>query len=411
MSFKLQDRIQGIKGVPGKHKRLLVALAKRARNDGTNIYASKETLGELAGVSERTAYRILDELAEASAILKADTHTCSSENCPKGSRHFAAPGNHWTQAYNINVAGLDEAALRLQEDLAKHRQESRKPSTPRKAEWHDILTLHSFGQWYDILSVQWGDKMAESGLPFWQAKQGYKRSPAPLGSNDDSSVLTDGESKKESSLASLARQGADAPLPVNQEKSSSSEQNQEQPRMVLIHPLVEELEVVWKERTGYGFKPEDKASAETLILTHGHSVVVTVLANALYQRENSRKMRWNNFQVFARNWAINHEAYRSWCADSKIPRTPVTKFNFAPAKEGESAALVAWHKQYGRIGKWGFSRAEREAMGIADYHMLAVLRYVKDNSVAVNKGGFLDLLCEVAGLPKANAAAAGLEGV
>ena len=60
MGFKLQDRIRQMRGIPGKYKRILTAIAQRARNDGTNFYESKETIAEKAGVSRWTAYRAID---------------------------------------------------------------------------------------------------------------------------------------------------------------------------------------------------------------------------------------------------------------------------------------------------------------------------------------------------------------
>src|SRR5581483_3193207 len=109
MSFKLQDEIQKIKGMPGKYKRVLLAAASHARKDGSNIYASKETLGDGAGVSRWTAYRNIDPLIEMGILVEADSHTCANPRCPKGSKHSTGRGNHWTQAYNIDLVALQNA--------------------------------------------------------------------------------------------------------------------------------------------------------------------------------------------------------------------------------------------------------------------------------------------------------------
>ena len=411
MSFKLQDRIQGTKGLPGKHKRLLVAMAKRARNDGTNIYPAKETLGELAGVSERTAYRILDQLVEASAILKADSHTCSTATCPKGARHYNAPGNHWTQAYNINVAGLDEAALRLQ-NLAKHRQESRKPATPRKAEWHDILTLHSYGEWYDILSVQWGDKMAESGLPFWQAKQGYNRKPVPLGSTDESSVLTDGSEVVREGAADSLRSSATCgtskaeavvsetnPLDNPQASSADQKQNQPQEELAMVHWETPKLSGIWHARTGRALTADEMVMASDLIAQHGHTVVERVLDITLNRREKSAKMVWKRFKVFADNWQTNYDLSMAWVAVKKAkkecpPEIPY-KFNLKGVEPTELPSLKEYFREHCKIGAWHIEPEELRATGATNTHYHAALLFCVENCRKVTKEGFISLLFEV----------------
>lgn len=108
MSRKLQSQIQSIKKMPGKHKRVLLAFAARANNDGTNVYAAKETIADDAGVSRWTIYRNLDDLLDVGVLVEATSHHCSNPHCSKGPRHY--PGNgHWTQAYDINVAMLQNA--------------------------------------------------------------------------------------------------------------------------------------------------------------------------------------------------------------------------------------------------------------------------------------------------------------
>ena len=94
--------------MPGKHKRVLLAFAARANNDGTNIYAAKETIADDAGVSRWTIYRNLDDLLDVGVIVEATSHVCSSPDCHKGSTHLFSNG-HWTQAYDINVAMLQNA--------------------------------------------------------------------------------------------------------------------------------------------------------------------------------------------------------------------------------------------------------------------------------------------------------------
>jgi len=101
MGFKLQDRIQQMRGIPGKYKRILTAIAQRARNDGTNFYESKDTIADKAGVSRWTAYRNIDDMVDLGALVAATSHVCSNPDCPKGAHHFFMAGNHWTEAINL----------------------------------------------------------------------------------------------------------------------------------------------------------------------------------------------------------------------------------------------------------------------------------------------------------------------
>jgi hypothetical protein len=108
MGFKLVEKIQLMKHVPSKYKRILMAIAQRSRNDGTNFYESKETIAGKASSSRWTVYRNLEDLIRAAVVVKAESHECSKEGCTKGTRHLVGNG-HWTQAYDIDLATLQNA--------------------------------------------------------------------------------------------------------------------------------------------------------------------------------------------------------------------------------------------------------------------------------------------------------------
>jgi hypothetical protein len=108
MGFKLVEKIQLMKHVPSKYKRILMAIAQRSRNDGTNFYESKETIAGKASSSRWTVYRNLEDLIRAAVVVKAESHECGKEGCTKGTRHLVGNG-HWTQAYNIDLATLQNA--------------------------------------------------------------------------------------------------------------------------------------------------------------------------------------------------------------------------------------------------------------------------------------------------------------
>jgi hypothetical protein len=169
MSFKLQDRIQGIKGLPGKYKRLLLAMAKHARNDGTNIYTAKQTMADEMGVDRKTVYRNMEVMVVTGLVIEAQTHTCRNECCPKADKHFMEHGNHWTQAYSIDLVALQNVTPLPEKSRRK------KSHQPRP-------------------------KMSESGVPKCHANLGIGN-PAALGANCESSALTSG-SEKESEVGS-----------------------------------------------------------------------------------------------------------------------------------------------------------------------------------------------------------------
>jgi len=212
MSFKLQDAIQKIKGMPGKYKRVLLAAASHARKDGSNIYASKETLGDGAGVSRWTAYRNIDPLIEMGILVEADSHTCANPRCPKGSKHSTGRGNHWTQAYNIDLVALQNAT------------------------WEDKKSRSK-------IQESGVAKCSSGGVAKCDANKGVRE--ARFTGSDEPSVLTNG-SKKESKPVSLATTSLASPAlhpaspesqnlsgcgdPTSEEQNQDQKQNQEQPQ-------------------------------------------------------------------------------------------------------------------------------------------------------------------------------------
>ena len=114
MSRKLVVLIQDIKGLPGKYKRVLQAWASFANNDGTNIFASKETVAARAGISRWTVYENTDDLIAAGAMQRASGHTCKTEKCDKGGTHFTSQHGQYTVVYRINVALLENPTVLIQ---------------------------------------------------------------------------------------------------------------------------------------------------------------------------------------------------------------------------------------------------------------------------------------------------------
>jgi hypothetical protein len=267
MSFKLQDRIQSIKGMPGKYKRILLAIARRAKNDGTNMYASKKDLADLAGVSKWTVFRNLDDLIGAGIVVEASEHTCSNKNCDKKNYHFCGNG-HYTVPYNLDVATLQNATQLLKEQGSK------------------------------MPKVQ-GSKMPKTKVAKCDAKQGLYK-PASLGSQDEASALTSGnEIKKQEPAAQI--------IP---------EAKKEQPKFVADRDQTK-LALFWERNTGTQFKYDevtggDYALVKALIEKHGFDEVEEVLDNTLTKRPKSAGMVWDDFTVFARNYEYNLKLYLAY---------------------------------------------------------------------------------------------------
>jgi predicted transcriptional regulator len=95
---------------------VLEAYAAFANNDGTNIFPSKESLGDKAGVNKSTIYRSTVVLLAAGVLVRAKTHTCKTKQCNKGGTHFTSQHGHYTAAYNINLALVQNASV-LKEKL------------------------------------------------------------------------------------------------------------------------------------------------------------------------------------------------------------------------------------------------------------------------------------------------------
>jgi hypothetical protein len=129
MSSRLVTKIKDIKGIPGKHKRVLEAWAAFANNDGTNIYPSKEKVAQKATISRWTVYKNTEDLIRAGLLVQATAHTCKIKSCNKGGTHFTGQWGKYTVVYNINPLALQNSQTYLllkqpKECVAKQPKES-----------------------------------------------------------------------------------------------------------------------------------------------------------------------------------------------------------------------------------------------------------------------------------------------
>lgn len=218
MSRKLVSQIKDIKGLSGRHKRVLEAWAAFANNDGTNIFASKEKVAKKASIGRSTVYHNTEDLITAGILVQAKCHTCKIESCNKGGTHFTGKHGQYTVAYDISLPALQNEETYLLLNRIK-------VGVPKQ--------LNLFVQ-----------NRTRVPVPKLDATQALEETPAPLGRTEDSSALTSGnegsEVRKEppsfaslttaessvSSLASLENQNHNG---SGDEAEQDQDQSQKQP--------------------------------------------------------------------------------------------------------------------------------------------------------------------------------------
>jgi hypothetical protein len=162
MSRKLQSIIQDIKRLPGKHKRVLLAYASFANNDGGNVYPAKDNVAKKAGISRSAVYHNTEELLKVGILVPATSHVCRVPKCNKGETHFWGQQGKYTTVYDINLTALENDQTYL------------------------LLNQLKVGVLKQLnLFVS---KQLKVGVLKLDTTQGLKKTPAPLGKTPDSSV-------------------------------------------------------------------------------------------------------------------------------------------------------------------------------------------------------------------------------
>jgi hypothetical protein len=188
----------------------------------------------------------------------------------------------------------------------------------------------------------------------------------------------------------------------------------------------EQIEAIWKRRTGRSFTDPDWVMASNLVDQHGLHVVAQVLQNTLYVRPKSAKMLWTDFHVFADNWQLNQDAFRAWAAWNAHQKGGwATEFaaKFKPAGSVVELTEKPWQQFKTNCTEpetWivpdGIKgrRALCEHLGVELSHFARVVAYCVDENRLVSFDQFKALLLEVAEIvpeepepDQAKAAAAG----
>ena len=72
------------------------------------------------------------------------------------------------------------------------------------------------------------------------------------------------------------------------------------------------------------------------------------------------------------------------------------QFDLSPISKEESTDLAGWFKESGKVGEWQFTAEDRTRLGVNTTQVGFVLRYMRQNSTAVTKQQFEELLRECA---------------
>lgn len=377
MSRKLATRIKD-SAIPGKYKRVLEAYAAFANNDGTNIYPKQPRLAAKASCSVDTIGRQTPDLLACGVLKHAKSHVCKQARCNKGATHWWGQQGKFSLVYEIDVLNLQSAEEYLSAKCGKVK----------------------FAECGQVLSAKCGTDSGKQQTPVLGA--------LALGQTPDhSAVPLEKETKKETPLATLApvvvvlEDKPSTPSVLSDVGGASEEKTKTQPQEepLQVSWRCAELEKDWTERTRRTFSGDELIAAERLIQAHGSRVVKAVLHNTLWDRDASRKMRWNNFLVFSRNWERNHDEYLAFYATH--PGVYATKFrqvmpaDKVPVKKW--LEHMAYFKQSLKIGEWTISEKEWEIVGLHRGHAYAVLQYLVEDEVRVTKERFSELMFEAAG--------------
>jgi hypothetical protein len=307
MSMKLVTKIKDIKGIPGKSKRVLEAWAAFANHDGTNIFASKESVASKAGISKWTVFRNTDDLVAVSVLLEAQSHTCKTEECDKGAWHYAGNG-HYTRTYNINVAELQNATQLVEK----------------------LSSKMLLGQ---------GSKMPKSKVAKSHATQSLKETQS---GEPTRSVLTDGEGKKEGKketpfVAPLLTTYAAPPEPVVEAAPKKTGRDQEgqktlrpffNPLLEWVKPLdkkstqeelgqTDDLYTLWWDKTSFGFQEledesyNDSNAAVRMIREYGFDGVMDIL-QATWECPKTAGITWKDWSYWCDRFPVTRSTITAW---------------------------------------------------------------------------------------------------
>jgi hypothetical protein len=308
MSRKLVTIIQKIKGLPGKYKRVLLAWASFANNDGSNIFASKESVAARAGISRWTVYENSDYLEAAGVLLRASSHVCRTEKCNKGGTHFTSQHGQYTAVYRIDVALLQNPTVLLQ-----------KFADPTVAKPRKVTV----------------EKSRKGTVAKPDATQALKETPAPLGTKQDSSALTSGSKKESKQMSPPPSAEKKNPTPLGLEIASEEKKNQPQENPHPISEIEEEFwtQEIFTERGELMFAINPKPSVAAI--EKGLPICDRILAHFYVEYEGYRGVAAT--MVLKYNRAHRGHQYATKEDRKLYIRTPEQFFN---ALESEKAALM-----------------------------------------------------------------------
>ena len=235
MSRKLVSLIQDIKGLPGKYKRVLQAWASFANNDGTNIFASKETVGARAGVSRWTVYENTEALEAVGVLQRTSSHSCKTEKCNKSGTHFTSQHGQYTAVYKINVAVLENPTVLIEKLTDPTVVKPRKVTVGKSRK--GTVVKPDATQAVNPTPATAGQNETLPLVPSEAKKKDSETAVAPLPDDAAPSWQVEIDQIVDSFQNDLARTTTAASLPIDQPE----EQDQKQPQ-----PLPQTVDEFWQ---------------------------------------------------------------------------------------------------------------------------------------------------------------------
>lgn len=155
-------------GHPPQIQERVIAWAKFANNDGTNIFASKDAVAVTSGASRWTVYRHTEALLNAGILVPAHSHTCRIKECKKGETHYWGAWGQYTAAYNLDIRMLQNA---------------------------QTLSLKTADSYVAKTQKDYVAKRQKGYVAKCDATQALKTTPPAVAKTDDSSALTSRENQ------------------------------------------------------------------------------------------------------------------------------------------------------------------------------------------------------------------------
>lgn len=413
MSRKLVSLIQDNPRLPANHKRVLIAWCAFANNDGTNIFPSKQKVGQKAGIHRATVYRCTEHLLKAGLMVQAKSHVCRNAVCNKGGTHYSGHQGQYTVVYQIQLDALqiDETYLSLKQSNLSVANQQKVSVAKRDATRALKATPASAAQSEDSSALT-------GGLSFSQSVS-LKRPAVAHESEDHETLKPVGGVVASQTLPELPQPDLDlktATLVCGLGESQILPAFLGLPYIYAQHePELRRMAAVLRERqrTVHWLESMVKwvKKAETREPKHWAKCLqtgTTAMGKLATFMETGAICEQFDSHIATTQDMKALQYGSTYLPDPPVVDTPaeeppaVEKFNVDYWDESkndvaEYNSLAKWFRENCKLDEWNISADEMNALGVEVKHRVAVFRYLSDEGLAVTKNGFIKLLLESAG--------------